>query len=169
MTRVLGTILIAAILAACGSTTASETITVTASTQAEIDEAIASAVESTVDEAAAAANAAASDGDLSSAVASVVDEATALAENAVTAAADSTEVYPFEGYPRVVAKSTMPTFIRGQLHGDPVVAVAPGVWTEKVRGVSALAAAQTGAYTGFCAAVEKAIKKLDHETGYSCY
>jgi hypothetical protein len=77
--------------------------------------------------------------------------------------------YPYKGYPKVIPRSEVPSIMRSYADFDTVVAVAPGVYTQDVPGVKPLEAAHTGAYFGYCAAVEKAIKKLEADTGYTCW
>jgi hypothetical protein len=56
------------------------------------------------------------------------------------------------------------------LHDGPqAVAVAPGVWTQRIPGVNLMESASHGAFIGYCAAVEKAIEKLSNDSGYTCW
>jgi hypothetical protein len=46
-------------------------------------------------------------------------------------------VWPYEGYPRIVARFTLPPGARYHLDGTKVVAVAPNVWQQYEGGGSA--------------------------------
>jgi hypothetical protein len=78
-------------------------------------------------------------------------------------------VYPFEGYPRVVPSSDVPDQMQDYVDGDQMIAVAPGVWTQFVPGVTPEEAAYTGSFIGYCAAVAKAERELQSTQGSTCW
>jgi hypothetical protein len=79
------------------------------------------------------------------------------------------EAYPYGGYPKVVKSDRVPSQMRDYIDGPQAVAVARGVWTQRIPGVNLLESASHGAFIGYCAAVEKAIKKLNNDSGYTCW
>jgi hypothetical protein len=79
------------------------------------------------------------------------------------------ERYPFKGYPKVVRKSEVPSQMHLYVDGPKAVAVAPGVFTQWIQGVSLRSSAETGALFGYCAAVDVAKKKLHNSSGHTCW
>ena len=82
--------------------------------------------------------------------------------------ASPSSAYPFKGYPKVVPASDVPDQMQNYVDGSKMIAVAPGVWTQYVFGVSAKEAASDGAFIGYCAAVAKA-RELHSHNGSTCW
>ena len=64
--------------------------------------------------------------------------------------------WPYEGYPRLVAKGTLPLWMRQEVEAAKMIAVAPGVWQE-YKGGQVMLEARAGFATlwGRCAAVQE--------------
>ena len=79
-----------------------------------------------------------------------------------------------DGYPKVVPASQMPSQMIGMADGNArVILIAPGVYGQKVPGVTPVEAATTGTTWGYCSAVKKwedTLKANGYQTsGNSCW
>lgn len=89
------------------------------------------------------------------------------------------DVFP-KGYPKVVKLQTLPDQVAyymlevEKLPGSTkVIAVAPGVWTERIPGLELRQNAAEGSYMGYCAAIKAQNRRLEavgrQASGYTCY
>ena len=84
-------------------------------------------------------------------------------------AVEAEQDYPYEGYPRLVSTSEVPSQMRSYIDGEKAVAVAPGVWTQHVPGIPLEDLAYDGAYIGYCASVDRAVARLGNDNGSTCW
>ena len=107
------------------------------------------------------------------ATSTVTATATVTATSTATPSPLATPALFAKGYPKVVAAADVPDPMHSWIKGTQAVAVAPGVYTQYVDGVTALEAATTGSPFGFCAAVTKFQTHLQalgyDEMGSTCW
>ena len=99
---------------------------------------------------------------------------TAPATDSTTPSEEATPSIFKDGYPKVVPASQMPAQMIDMADGNgKVIMIAPGVYTQKVPGVTPVEAATTGSTWGYCAAVKKWEKTLSangyQPSGNSCW
>lgn len=81
---------------------------------------------------------------------------TTASPNQPAATGEATPAFFKDGYPKVVPASQMPSQMIDMADGNAqVILIAPGVYGQKVPGVTPVEAATTGTTWGYCSAVKK--------------